>query len=179
MAGYASISKYVPYEMAIERVAKHHFEGVLTKARDDCRFAEKDGELRIGWRDLEQDPSNTTHRFNKTLHKPNYRRDDLERIYGKIFGPDTAHENKQEGLSTTTDTHNSGANSSVWYGDDGCLEKMQELLKRGGAIGSINAASFAVVDEARGGGSVESKAKRLARKYAKSGLYNPKRPQST
>jgi|APSaa5957512535_1039671.scaffolds.fasta_scaffold46925_2 hypothetical protein len=177
MAGYASKSKFVPSETAIERIAKHHFDGVLMKARDDCRFAEKDGELRIWWRDLEPDPSNTTSRFNKTLHKPNYFREDLERIYGRIFEADTQHENGQDTLSTTTNTYSSGANVSVLYGDDGCLEKMQKLLRRGGAIASINAASFAVVDDAEGTGTAENKAKRLARKYAKSGRYNPKQAQ--
>ena len=60
--------------------------------------------------------------------------------------------------------------------DKKVLDKMETLLKNDPGVRSVTAASHAVVDEADGGGTWESRAKRLARKYTCSSRYNPRDP---
>jgi hypothetical protein len=64
--------------------------------------------------------------------------------------------------------------SSPSLNDDDVLNKMEILLKETPSMRSINAASQAIAEEAVGGGTLESKAKRLARKYTRSSRYDPK-----
>jgi hypothetical protein len=66
--------------------------------------------------------------------------------------------------------------SSMISGEEKLLDKMEILLKTDPSVRSINAASYAVVDKADGGGTTESKAKRLARKYGLTDRYNPRDP---
>jgi hypothetical protein len=179
MTGYAKKSKYVHYERAIALIAKHHFEGALKKARDDTRDAERDGELRIGWRDLKPGEAGYGGGPNKTMYKPNFLRVDLERIYGEIFVENPkSSEMGVEGLSADA-TDNMSNSTPVWSGDDVLLEEMQNILTRRGTISSIHAASLELVEKATGNGTVENKAKRLARKYSKSDRYNPNQPKKT
>ena len=176
MTGYESKSKFIPSEWAIQLIAEHHFEGDVKLARADCKHAEKDGELQTGWRDLDPGESGYEGTFKKTMHNPNYLRADLERIYGQIFGAGPAPETVERGRMIAAPKDGGRTEASVWYGDDEHLEKMQKLLQQGGAISSVNAAAFAVVDGVKGSGNVFSRAKRLTRKYKNSGRYNPKHP---
>lgn len=58
--------------------------------------------------------------------------------------------------------------------DEELLNKMEILLRTDPKVRSINAAADALVSEAVGGGTDESRAKRLARKYKRADKYNPK-----
>jgi|GEM_PF-5216042 len=69
----------------------------------------------------------------------------------------------------------SALNSSPMISDDEkLLDKMESLLKTDPRVKSISAAADALADEAVGGGTNESRAKRLARKYTRADRYNPK-----
>jgi hypothetical protein len=61
--------------------------------------------------------------------------------------------------------------------DDDALDKMESLLKTDPSVRSVNAASYMVVEEAAGGGTIDSRAKRLARKYATSNRHDPRKPE--
>lgn len=67
--------------------------------------------------------------------------------------------------------------SPMISGDERLLNKMETLLRTNSRVNSIKAASDAVADEIDGGGTEESRAKRLARKYKLAKRYDPKDPR--
>ncbi len=93
-------------------------------------------------------------------------------LYSAISGD---HPNGEGDLSNAHNEAEGKNRLSSSINDKAALDKMETLLKTNLSTRSINAASHEVAEEATGGGTLDSKAKRLARKYVRSNRHDPKR----
>ncbi len=169
MPGYTS--QYLPIDFAIKRIAEHHFGGDEAAAWGNVQRAIDEGAITTASRNSAEDmlsyivagvvKSGTRRDSPKRKEPPagTWLQRELEEIYDPIFtddrGPVTPQASKAGRRSGT------GGYDQT---DAPLLKKMAHMMKDGKTT-SCRQAAAAVVGKAEGGGTEESKIRRLVKKH--------------